>query len=82
MLSGPSDDIIQVDELNVNGKHVALELCSRDVQLDHTIFLGKSHIMLALCHNLKAADYAQNYAGIIFPSIIWSADRTIVCSAT
>jgi len=24
------------------------------------------HIVLALCHNLKTADYAQNYAGIIF----------------
>jgi len=24
--------------------------------------------MLALCHDLKAADYAQNYAGIIFSS--------------
>ena len=38
-----------------------LKLCSRDMQLDHTIFKGKSHIMLAFCHNLKAADYAQNY---------------------
>ena len=25
--------------------------------------------MLALCHDLKAADYAQNYAGIIFTSL-------------
>ena len=77
MLSGPSDDIIQVDELDVNGKHVVLELCSRDLQLDHTIFLGKSHIMLALCHNLKAADYAQNYAGIIFSSLLITPHRQL-----
>ena len=25
--------------------------------------------MLALCHDIKAADYAQNYAGIIFTSL-------------
>ena len=25
--------------------------------------------MLALCHDLKAADYDQNYAGIIFSSL-------------
>jgi len=73
VLSGPSDDIIQVDELDAIGIHVVLELCSCDMQLDHTNFLGKSHIMLALCHDLKAADYAQNYAGIIFASLIISA---------
>jgi len=26
--------------------------------------------MLALCHDLKADDYAQNYAGIIFLSLL------------
>ena len=26
--------------------------------------------MLALCHDLKAADYAQNYAGIIFSGLL------------
>jgi len=35
---------------------VGLELYSRDTQLDHTIFGGKSQIMLALCHDVKAAD--------------------------
>ena len=69
MLSGPSDDVIQVDELDAIGKHVVLELCSRDTQLDHTLFFGKSRLMLALCHDLKAADYAQKYAGIIFTSL-------------
>ena len=58
--SGPSDDIIQVDELNAIGIHEVLELCSCDMQLEH------SHIVLALCHDLKVVDYAQNYAGIIF----------------
>jgi len=32
-------------------------------------FSGKSHIMLALCCDLKAADYAKNYAGIILASL-------------
>jgi len=40
------------------------------MQLDHTLFLGKSRTMLALCHDLKAGDYAQNYAGIIFSSLL------------
>ena len=48
---------------------MVLKLCSSDMQLDHTIFKGKSHIMLAFCHNLIGADYAQNYAGIIFSSL-------------
>jgi len=39
------------------------------MELDHTLFWGKSRIMLALCHDLKAADYAQNYAGMIFTSL-------------
>jgi len=69
VLSGPSDDIIQDDELDAIGKHMVLELCSRDMQLDRTYFSGKSHTMLALCHDLKAADYAQNYVGIIFSSL-------------
>jgi len=42
-------------------------------QLDHTHFMGKFHIILALCCNLIAAKYAQNYAGIIFASLIISA---------
>ena len=72
VLSGPSDDIIQIDELDAIGINVVLYLScasSRDMQLDHTIFKGKSHIMLAFCHNLIGADYAQNYAGIIFSSL-------------
>ena len=59
MLSGPSDDIIQVDELDAIGIHVVFEPCSCDTQFDHTNFSGKFHIMLVLCHVLKAADYAQ-----------------------
>ena len=61
MLSGPSDDVIQVDELYAICIHMVLELCSRDTQLDHTLSSGKSCIRLALCHDIKAADYAQNY---------------------
>jgi len=76
MLSGPSDNIIQVDGLDAIGMHVVLEQCSRDMQRDHTNFLGKSHIMLALCHVLKAADYAQNYAGIIFSSLLHAFDSS------
>ena len=70
VLSGPSDNIIQVDELDAIGIHVVIKLCSRDTQLDHTNFSGKSHIILALCHAFEAADYAQNYAGIIFSSLL------------
>ena len=44
---------------------MVLELCSLDMQLDHTLFGGN----LALCCDLKAADYAQIYAGIIFSSL-------------
>jgi len=64
VLSGPSDDVIQVVELNAIGMniHVVLKLWSRGMQLDHTLFFQKSCFMLALCHDLKAADYAQNYA--------------------
>jgi len=91
VLSGPSDDAIQVDELKAIGIYVVLKLCSRDTQLDHTLFACimsrlKScqcwhnihkpiscslhiEILLALCCDLKAADYAQNYAGIIFTSL-------------
>jgi len=117
--SGPSDNIIQVDELNAIGIHMVLELCSHDMQLDHTHrpqphkismsenisenewdqckmseicyqirlvyicasklldeallvhhFLGKPRIMLELWQDLKAADHAQNYAGIVFSSLI------------
>jgi len=39
VLSGPSDDIIQVDELGAIGIHIVLELCSRDTQLDLAIFV-------------------------------------------
>jgi len=70
VLSGPSNDVIQVDELDAIGIHI-LELCSLDTQLGLTLFSGKSHFMLALCHDLKAADYVQNYAGIIFASLPW-----------
>ena len=95
LLSGPSDDAIQVDELKAIGIYVVLKLCSRDTQLDHTFFVCimprfKScrcwhnirkpipcslHIenLLALCCDLKAADYAQNYAGIIFTSLFPAA---------
>ena len=41
-----------------------LELCSCDMQLEH------SHTVLALCHDLKTADYAKNYAGIIFSGLL------------
>ena len=40
-VSGPSGDIIQVDELDAIGIiyiHLVLELCSHDMQLDHTLF--------------------------------------------
>ena len=67
VLSGPSDDVIQVDELSAIG---ILELCSHDMQLDHTFFGENPIFMLAICHDLKAADYAQNYAGIIFSSLV------------
>ena len=40
VLSGPSDDIIQVDELDANCIHMVLELCLRDMQIHHTLFLG------------------------------------------
>ena len=40
---------------------------SQAVLMSYATFLGK--FMLALCHNLKAANYAQNYAGIIFASL-------------
>jgi len=69
MLSGPSDDVIQVDEPDAICIHMVLKLRSCDMQLEHTLFSRKSHIMLALCHNLKAADYAQNYTDIIFSSL-------------
>ena len=71
VFSGPSDDVIQVDELYAIGIyiHVVLELWLHDIQLDHTFHWGKSCIMLALCDELKAANYAQNYAGIIFASL-------------
>ena len=64
-------DVIQVDELEAIGMyiHMVLELCSRDTQFDHTHFSGKSCLMLALCCDIKAADYAQNYAGIVFTSL-------------
>ena len=39
--------------------HVVLKLCSCGMQFDHTLFSGKSHNMLALCNDLKAANYAQ-----------------------
>jgi len=70
VLSGPSDDVIQVDELDAIVTHMVRELCSHGTQLDHTFFPEKSPIRLALCHDLKAADYAQNYAGIIFSSLL------------
>ena len=76
MLSGPSDDIIQVDELDGNCIHMVLELCLHDMLPDHTLFLGKSCAMLALCHDLNAGDYAQNYAGIIFSSLVLAPPQT------
>ena len=60
--------MIQVDELDAVGIHV-LELCLLDTQLGLTLFFW--NFMLALCHDLKVADYVQNYAGIIFASLPW-----------
>ena len=79
VLSGPSDNIIQVDELDAIGIHVVIKLCSRDTQLGHTNFSGKSHIILALCHAFEAADYAQNYAGIIFSSLLLIINASSQC---
>ena len=61
VLSGPSDDIIQIDELDAIGIHVGLELCSRDTQLDHTIFGGKMKIpyYASIMPYVKATDYVQ-----------------------
>ena len=56
--------------------NMVLELYSRDTQLDHTLFGGKSRIILALCQcrDLKAADYAHNDAGIISASLFGIAN--------
>ena len=72
-------DVIQVDELEAIGIyiHMVLEPCSCDTQLDHT---RKSCIMLALCCDLKAADYAQNYADVIFTSVPYNLLRFQWCA--
>jgi len=71
VLSVTSDDIIQVDELSAIGiyLHVVLKLCLCGTQFGHTLFSGKSHTMLALCCDFKAADYTKNHAGIILASL-------------
>lgn len=55
MVSGPSHNKIQVDELSAIGIYIPF-------------FETKSRIMLAYAVIIIAADYAQNYAVIIFAS--------------
>ena len=65
--SRPSD-VIQVDELDAIGVYIHVVLSCARVICNLTIpFWG--NIMLALCHDLKGANYVHNYAGIIFASL-------------
>jgi len=72
VLSGPSDDIIQIiDELDAIGINVVLYLsCAHVICNLTTPFLKENPI---LCWHFATiyigADYAQNYAGIIFSSL-------------
>ena len=56
VLLWPSDDIIQGGELDAIW---VLELWWHDIQLELTLFSSKSRIVLALRHDLKAADYLK-----------------------
>ena len=69
VLSGPSYNIVQVDELDSIGIHVGLELCSCDTQLDHTIFGGKIPYYASIMPWRKSCWLCSNYAGIIFSSL-------------
>ena len=44
--------------------------CAHNTQLDHTLFSGELRIVLALCRDFEAANYAQNCAGIILASLV------------
>ena len=46
VLSGPSENVIPVDELGVIGIsiHIVLELCSHSIQINHT-FLGENPVL-------------------------------------
>jgi len=60
VLSGPLDDVDELDAIGIYIHVIAM-------QLDHTLFLCTR---LALCCDLKAAGYAQNYADIVFTSLV------------
>ena len=78
-------DVMQVNEFDAIGIHMVFKLCLHNTgtQLDHTLFWGKIAYYATIMPLFKSCQLCSKFhCHNIFASLIWNADRTIVCSAT